>query len=139
MSIVIAKAGDSHLAQLLELNRKLAHRDEHPIRHAFLRGEIILAIEREQVLGYAAWNDGFFENAFMWQLATDPAYRRRGIARALIDSIAEIAGRGNKLFTSTNQSNVIAQRTFESLGFIRSGIVENLDPGDPEWFYFKQL
>jgi hypothetical protein len=31
------------------------------------------------------------------------------------------------------------QAVCESLGFIRSGVVENLDEGDPEIIYFKRL
>jgi RimJ/RimL family protein N-acetyltransferase len=42
------------------------------------------------------------------------------------------------LFTSTNQSNIAMQRLCESCGFERSGIVENLDEGDPELIYFKR-
>ena len=43
------------------------------------------------------------------------------------------------LFTSTNQSNIPAQRLFEKLGYTKTGIIENLDEGDPEIFYFKRL
>jgi hypothetical protein len=31
------------------------------------------------------------------------------------------------------------QAVYESLGFVRSGFVENLDEGDPEIIYFKRL
>jgi hypothetical protein len=41
------------------------------------------------------------------------------------------------LFSSANLSNVAAQRLFVRAGFIESGRVENLDPGDPEVIYFK--
>jgi hypothetical protein len=30
------------------------------------------------------------------------------------------------------------QRLCESLGYLRSGLIENLDDGDPEVFYFKR-
>lgn len=42
-----------------------------------------------------------------------------------------------KLFSSTNRSNINMQKVFEMNGFIKSGIVENLDEGDPEIIYFK--
>jgi ribosomal protein S18 acetylase RimI-like enzyme len=44
-----------------------------------------------------------------------------------------------KLFTSTNESNIIAQKTYEANGFVRTGYIENLDEGDPEIIYFKLL
>ena len=43
------------------------------------------------------------------------------------------------LFTSTNLSNIPAQRLFEKLDYTRTVMVENLDEGDPEIFYFKRL
>jgi hypothetical protein len=44
-----------------------------------------------------------------------------------------------KLFTSTNVYNERMQRLCERLGYVRSGIIENLDEDDPELFYFKRL
>ena len=44
-----------------------------------------------------------------------------------------------KLFTSTNASNVSMQRLCESLGYVRSGVINNLDEDDPEIVYFKRL
>jgi len=44
-----------------------------------------------------------------------------------------------KLFTSTNQSNVPMQGLLATLEFARSGLIENLDDGDPELVYFKRL
>ncbi|MCU5440364.1 hypothetical protein ABEW49_10895 [Bacillus anthracis] len=43
-------------------------------------------------------------------------------------------------FSSTNESNESMQKVFNTNGFIRSGIVENLDEDDPEIiFYTKKL
>jgi hypothetical protein len=42
-----------------------------------------------------------------------------------------------KLFTSTNESNIPMQQLCERLGYARSGLIENLDEGDPEIIYFK--
>jgi hypothetical protein len=44
-----------------------------------------------------------------------------------------------KLFTSTNESNMPMQRLCEKLGFVRSGWIDNLDDGDPEIIFFKRL
>ena len=44
-----------------------------------------------------------------------------------------------KLFTSTNKSNVPMQKLMEKLKYKKSGIVHNLDPGDPELFFFKKV
>ncbi|WP_396150494.1 GNAT family N-acetyltransferase [Acaryochloris sp. CCMEE 5410] len=45
----------------------------------------------------------------------------------------------NDLFTSTNTSNSHMQHVLEKLGYERSGVIHNLDPGDPEIVYVKRL
>ena len=45
----------------------------------------------------------------------------------------------DKLFTSTNQSNTQMQALCETLGYVKSGWVDNLDEGDPEIIYFKRM
>ena len=44
-----------------------------------------------------------------------------------------------KLFTSTNQSNQPMQQLLGALGYIPSGIIHNLDSGDPELVYMLDL
>jgi len=44
-----------------------------------------------------------------------------------------------KLFTSTNLSNLPMQSLLAQLNFKLSGVIENLDEGDPELVYFKPL
>jgi hypothetical protein len=44
-----------------------------------------------------------------------------------------------KLFTSTNQSNKPMQVLLNRLGYRPSGVIENLDEGDPELVYMKQV
>lgn len=71
-------------------------------------------------------------------LYVDPRFRRQGIGSALIRHLINEC-RTPKLFTSTNQSNFPMQRLLATLEFDRSGFIENLDEGDPEWVYFKRL
>ena len=65
-------------------------------------------------------------------------FRRRGIGSALMN-YATTKCKEEKLFTSTNQSNTPMQRLLEKLKYERSGIIYNLDPGDPELIYFKRI
>ena len=39
----------------------------------------------------------------------------------------------------SKQSNFPMQRLLATLGFDRSGFIENLDEGDPELVYFKRI
>jgi GNAT superfamily N-acetyltransferase len=89
-------------------------------------------------VGYAIFDCSFFGYPFIRVLMVHPEHRRQGIGVTLICAIEALCP-PNKLFTSTNQSNVIMQQLCEKLGFVRSGIIENVDDGDPEIIYFKRL
>lgn len=56
----------------------------------------------------------------------------------LIEHVSTRA-RGPKLFTSTNESNAPMRALLLRLGFEASGVIHNLDPGDPELVFFKRL
>jgi len=100
-----------------------------------LSGSVVfIAYVDGEAIGYATAAVKFFDRGFVWMLSVDPVYRRRGVATALMRR-AEQWCPSDQLFTSTNRSNVPAQRLFESLGYLESGTVDNLDPGDPEVFY----
>ena len=88
------------------------------------------------VVGMAIWDREFFGQAFIWMLGVHPLYHRRGIASALIKKIMGFC-EGERLYTSTNKSNAAMQSLCKGLGFVESGYLENLDPGDPEIFFYK--
>jgi len=44
-----------------------------------------------------------------------------------------------KLFSSTNRSNLPMQALLLKTGFAESGIVYNLDAGDPEVIYYQEI
>lgn len=104
---------------------------------ALAQGRCAIARVDGHVRGYVIAGE-FFGLGFIELLMVHPDYRRRGIATSLIRSV-EIDAPTEKLFTSTNQSNTAMQQLCERLGFVRSGIVENLDDGDPEIIYFKRV
>ncbi len=90
------------------------------------------------VVAYAVLNYKFYDNGWIEMLYVHPRFRRQGIGAALIRHLINEC-RTPKLFTSTNQSNVPMQRLLATLEFERSGLIENLDEGDPELVYFKRL
>jgi ribosomal protein S18 acetylase RimI-like enzyme len=109
------------------------------LREWITRGECLVArADDGKIVGFAVANSSFFAQSFIVLLVVDENHRRRGVASALTRSI-EARSRTPKLFTSTNRSNTAMQLVCESLGFVRSGVVENLDEGDPEIIYFKRL
>jgi ribosomal protein S18 acetylase RimI-like enzyme len=102
------------------------------------QGDVLLAELEGQVLGFVVLEHSFFGHGFIPLISVHPSSRRQGVARFLLAE-AERHCKLGKLFTSANASNAEAQALFVRTGFVRSGKIENLDPGDPELVYFKAL
>lgn len=99
-------------------------------------GVLLVCTDGDEVIGFAIWNRSFFGKAFLALLFVGPAHRRRGAGRALL-RLALSASSSDKFFTTTNQSNAPMQRLLKSEGFVPSGVIHNLDPGDPELVFFR--
>jgi ribosomal protein S18 acetylase RimI-like enzyme len=95
----------------------------------------VISVGRETI-GYAVLEYSFYENGFISMLCVRQEYRRRGVGEKLMQHLEGLC-RTPKLFTSTNLSNTAMQSLLAKLGYARSGVVENLDEGDPELIYFK--
>lgn len=106
------------------------------IKNAIELGNCIIAKEGNSIVGFLIYNTNFFDCAFISLIIVSPTKRRKGYASYLMDFIMEISPT-TKVFSSTNRSNYNMQQAFEKNGFVESGIVENLDEGDPEIIYFK--
>lgn len=92
-----------------------------------------------RIVGFITMDpSSFFGNPFIEILIVHPDFRKQGIGTLLIRKM-ESECLSAKLFTSTNQSNKTMQRLCESLDFIRSGYIDNLDEGDPEFIYVKRV
>ena len=70
------------------------------------------------------------DQAHLRMLGVDPAYRRRGVARAMMQAVIELAQAHNRtrLTLETTPRMVAAQRMYESLGFEPRG-EETVEPG----------
>lgn len=109
-------------------------------RSRFLRlgladGRCEIACLGDPRAGFAVWHRQFFSRPFLALLVVGSSYRRRGIGTALTKHVVARVGAGDDFFASTNASNRAAQPLFERLGFVRSGTIDHIDPGDPEWIY----
>jgi len=90
-----------------------------------------------QPAGYVALTRSFFRSPFIEMLQVAKPARRRGIGRNLVRHCIDLTPAEQKLWTSTNQSNTPMQALLPRLGFIRCGMFEHLDPGDPELIYLR--
>ena len=94
-------------------------------------------IERDKLaLGYGIISHDFFGRSFLDLIYIEEQSRGQGLGPKLIEAL-EQQSKSPLLFTSTNQSNLHMQHVLATLGFEPSGIIHNLDPGDPELVYVK--
>lgn len=107
-------------------------------RTALLAGGCSVFERDGEVLGYVALDYSFFGNGFVSHLLVREDARREGIGEALMRH-AMASCRTGKLFTSTNLSNAPMQALLGKLGFELTGVVHDLDLGDPEIFYLRRV
>jgi ribosomal protein S18 acetylase RimI-like enzyme len=89
--------------------------------------------------GYAIYQHRFFGHVLIELLYTDPAHRRRGVGTALVSHGERHACQTPKLFISTHRSNTRMRSLLAKLGFIQTGVIEDLDEGDPELIFVKRV
>ena len=86
----------------------------------------LVALEGEQVLGYVG-SQTVLDESDMMNLAVDPAFRRRGFARALVCALIEqLRKMGSRCLTlEVRASNESAQALYACLGFVQVGRRKN--------------
>ncbi|PDY24327.1 N-acetyltransferase [Bacillus cereus] len=108
-------------------------------KHTIDEGRCIIVKEDNSISGFLTYDTNFFGCTFLSLIIVSPAKRRQGYASSLISYMLTHSPT-QKIFSSTNESNESMQTVFNANGFVRSGMIENLDEGDPEIiFYTKKL
>jgi len=90
------------------------------------------------VVAYGVLEYSFYGCGFISVLYVAAEHRRNGFGTMLIEHM-EARCRTPKLFTSTNLSNLRMQTLLTRLGYQLSGVIHNLDEGDPELVYYRAL
>ena len=127
---MVAKMKPQHVPQVAALEKicfcdpwsegSIASELENPL------SRWLVALEGEQVLGYVG-SQTVLDESDMMNLAVDPAFRRRGIARALVCALIEqLRKMGSRCLTlEVRASNESAQALYACLGFVQVGRRKN--------------
>jgi GNAT superfamily N-acetyltransferase len=137
-SIRLAIADDTESICAFDRIAQWESRRKDFIRRSISSGTCYVAVEQEEVIGYGVLSHTFYDNGFIEMLFVHPGHRQQGVAAALLAHL-ESRCQTPKLFTSTNLSNLPMQSLLSKQGYTPSGVIHNLDEGDPELVYFKRL
>ncbi|HBT73388.1 MAG TPA: N-acetyltransferase [Lysinibacillus sp.] len=135
----IKEARMEHLQVLCTIDQEVigdASRTEE-IQQAIEEKRCLLYQSTDNIAGFLLFTNDFFGYSFISLVIVKPSERRKGVASALMKAYMQMA-KTSKVFSSTNQSNKRMQQLFHNLGFVKSGVIDNLDEGDPEIIYMKQ-
>jgi ribosomal protein S18 acetylase RimI-like enzyme len=138
VTLTIRTGTPSDLSSLVAIDafaRSDAERVEF-LSQSLVLGQCVVAASESKPAGFSILNYSFFGFGFIPLVVVESTHRREGIGLRLLESLERRCISG-KLFSSANSSNFGAQRLFVRAGFVESGRVENLDPGDPEVIFFK--
>ena len=138
--ILIRPANESGVEALcsLDLIARSENDRQESIRRSVISGTCFVALAKEEVIGYGVLNYTFYGNGCIDMLYVHSGHRRRGAGEALLHHMESLC-QTSKLFTSTNLSNLPMQALLAKLEYVLSGVIHNLDEGDPEIVYFKRL
>lgn len=132
----LAHAGD--LPALIDIDSVVAHdrRRVELLQHWVAARSCHLLLLDRHVVAYGVLHHHFFDSGFIEMLMVGAHVRRRGLGEALLQHLVSRCERP-RLFTSTNRSNQPMHALLARNGFIASGQIDNLDPGDPEQVFFR--
>ena len=108
------------------------------IRRSVASGTCYVAVADQVVIGYGVLNYTFYYQGCIDMLYVAGDQRRHGVGTALLEHMERLC-RTPKLFTSTNLSNLPMQSLLARCGYVLSGVIHNLDEGDPEIVYCKRV
>ena len=138
ISIRPAVESDIKALCLLDVIARVENERRELIRRVVMSKECFVAVVDEKIIGYGVLNYTFFYNGCIEMIYIHSDYRRNGVGAVLVQYLESIC-QTPKLFTSTNLSNLQMQSLLAKLDYILSGLIHNLDEGDPELVYFKRL
>lgn len=132
-------ANASDLPALVALDTVVPHEPQRAemIADWIAAGTCHLLEEDGAILGYAVLNHGFFHQPFLEMLMVAASSRGTGVGTALARRCRDLTPATEKLWTSTNASNLPMQALLDRLGFVPAGRIDHLDAGDPELVYVR--
>jgi len=138
MQITFAKPNE--FAEVLGIDKEVIGNDSRKqyLKETIERNKCVVIKINSSIVGFLIYNTDFFDCSFISLVIVHPLERNKGYAKSMMEYFEKISST-KKVFSSTNQSNEKMRKLFLSIGYVESGFINNLDEGDPEIIYFKQI
>lgn len=137
--IRIASLADFNAIQNLDQKVATSSLDRsNRIMQAIHENSCYALISNSYIQGFALFQHAAFRQMdFLDLLIVDSTFRRQGVGSALIKHFRENATT-EFCWTSTNASNAPMVSLLKRSAWIESGYREDLDPGDPDIFFYTK-
>jgi ribosomal-protein-alanine N-acetyltransferase len=89
----------------------------------YLRHECIVATVEDRLAGFAVARRTAADELEILNVAVDPSFRRRGVARMLVGQL--LANFRGNVYLEVRASNIAARKLYHSLGFEAVGVRSN--------------
>ena len=126
--MTVAEMQECHLAALARIEKACFHApwSEQMLREELGRGIFLVAERAGEAVGYVGCQT-VLDEGYITNVAVDPACRRQGIARALIDALQRRAAAQGLAFVTleVRASNAPAIALYEQAGFAPVGTRKN--------------
>jgi len=141
ISLRLATKNDSSVVVAIDyaLNKEehIKLKREEKIIKAISDKECFVVLANNTTIGFVIFNYSFFDQGWIDLIILEKKYRNKGIGKKVFELICKDS-QTNKVFTSTNNSNIQMQKSLTNAGFTFAGKLNGLDDGDPELFYYKK-
>jgi len=111
---VIRRAGEGDWSAIAAIQQESPGAAQWKIAD-YGRYELYVAVHENQVAGFLVWRAAGEVECEILNLAVLPDFRRKGIGRALVESLLDSFGRD--VFLEVRESNGAARELYKSLGF----------------------
>jgi len=111
---------------------------EEQITKAISDKECFVIMTDNQAVGFVLFDYRFFGQGWIELIIINEKHRGKGIGGQVFDLLCKQC-KAEKVFTSTNSSNLRMQKALAKSGFTFAGKLDGLDGGDPELFYYKKV
>jgi RimJ/RimL family protein N-acetyltransferase len=142
VSLRLATKDDKSLAiafdYILDKYRYIELKREEKITKAISDKECFIISAGSTAVGFVIFDYHFFDQGWIELIIIDEKYRGKGIGVQVFDLLCKQC-KTDKVFTSTNGSNLPMQKALTKAGFTFAGKLDGLDDDDPEFFYYKKI